>query len=94
MLREYGASVLKALTDEQNSLLRSVLTFVELRGKTDGLESGCKAKMREYIENGAQLGWLVIPQKVYVYRPNQAVEVLGSHHGWAGRFCLAFVPSE
>ena len=34
--------------------------------------------MEEYIENGAQLGWLIDPVKkrVHVYRPNAAVEVL------------------
>jgi Uma2 family endonuclease len=34
--------------------------------------------MEEYIENGAQLGWLIdaIQKKVYVYRPGVAVEEL------------------
>jgi len=38
----------------------------------------CKAKMQEYIENGAQLGWLIDPRKkkVYVYRPGLSVEEL------------------
>jgi len=37
-----------------------------------------QAKMEEYIENGAQLGWLVDPfqKKVYIYRPDQPVECL------------------
>ncbi|MGF1479970.1 MAG: Uma2 family endonuclease [Cyanophyceae cyanobacterium] len=37
-----------------------------------------QAKMREYIENGAQLGWLIEPKQktVEIYRPAQAVEVL------------------
>ena len=32
--------------------------------------------MEEYIENGAQLGWLIDPYKrrVYVYRPNAPME--------------------
>lgn len=35
-------------------------------------------KMQEYLDNGAQLGWLIDPKhrQVYVYRPNAAVERL------------------
>ena len=34
--------------------------------------------MAEYIENGAQLGWLIDPQnrRVEIYRPNSSVEML------------------
>ena len=34
--------------------------------------------MKEYIENGASLGWLidVKKRKVYVYRPKEEVEIL------------------
>ena len=34
--------------------------------------------MREYIENGASMAWLVDPlrKRVYVYRPNQNAEIL------------------
>ena len=34
--------------------------------------------MAEYIENGAQLGWLIDPQnrRVEIYRPNSPVEML------------------
>ena len=34
--------------------------------------------MKEWIANGVRLGWLIHPdrQRVYVYRPNLAVEVL------------------
>ena len=37
-------------------------------------------KMREYIDNGLQLGWLIDPfeRRVYVYRPGAAVQVLDS----------------
>ena len=50
---------------------------IKLRSPSDRL-SPLKAKMEEYIENGTQLGWLIDPQehKVYVYRPDQAVECL------------------
>lgn len=49
---------------------------VELRSKSDSLRA-LQAKMQEYIENGAQLGWLIDPfkKKVYVYRPQVSVEV-------------------
>ncbi len=50
---------------------------VEIRSETDSIKK-LKAKMEEYIENGAQLGWLIDPQEktVYVYRPNTEVETL------------------
>lgn len=34
--------------------------------------------MQEYLDNGAQLGWLIDPleKKVYVYRPQAPVEGL------------------
>jgi Uma2 family endonuclease len=37
-----------------------------------------KAKMREWMENGAALGWLIDPDKrtVYIYRPGQEPEAL------------------
>ena len=33
--------------------------------------------MREYMENGARLGWLIDPEecKVHVYQPNDRVEI-------------------
>ena len=50
---------------------------VELRSETDNLQV-LQEKMTEYIENGANLGWLIDPQqqKVYIYRPNSPVEEL------------------
>ncbi|HMV49503.1 MAG TPA: Uma2 family endonuclease [Blastocatellia bacterium] len=50
---------------------------VELRSRTDRLKT-VKAKMEEYIENGAQLGWLIDPikRKVHIYRPGVPVEIL------------------
>jgi Uma2 family endonuclease len=50
---------------------------VELRSPSDPLEH-VQAKMREYLDNGAQLGWLIDPieRKVYIYRPQVAVECL------------------
>ena len=50
---------------------------VELRLPSDSIRE-LKEKMTEYIENGAQLGWLIdsIQKKVYVYRPGAEVEEL------------------
>jgi len=50
---------------------------IELRSPTDKLED-VQAKMEEYLENGARLGWLIDPEarRVHIYRPGLAVEVL------------------
>lgn len=49
---------------------------IELRSKSDSLRK-LQAKMREYIENGARLGWLIDPteKKVHVYRADKTVEI-------------------
>ena len=50
---------------------------IELKSRSDAL-SFVQAKMQEYIDNGARLGWLIHPKKrqVHVYRPNLPVEIL------------------
>jgi Uma2 family endonuclease len=50
---------------------------IELRSSTDSVKT-LQAKMREYIENGVKLGWLIDPdhKKVHIYRANGEVEVL------------------
>jgi Uma2 family endonuclease len=50
---------------------------LELRSPSDALET-VQAKMQEYLDNGAQLGWLIDPieKKVYIYRPQAPVECL------------------
>ena len=50
---------------------------VELRSPTDSITE-LQAKMREYIDNGARLGWLINPQarQVEIYRQGQQVEIL------------------
>lgn len=50
---------------------------VELRLESDRL-SDLQAKMREYMDNGAQLGWLIDlkNKRVEIYRAGQTVEVL------------------
>jgi Uma2 family endonuclease len=51
--------------------------LIELRSPTDSL-TDLQTKMREYVENGASLGWLIDPTNkcVFVYRPNAEVEIL------------------
>ncbi len=51
--------------------------IIELRSDTDRL-SILQAKMQEYMDNGARLGWLIDPQnkRVYIYRPEAEVETL------------------
>lgn len=50
---------------------------VELRSPSDSLKN-LQNKMREYIENGARLGWLIDPleKRVHVYLPDANVEIL------------------
>jgi len=62
---------------------------VELRSRSDKL-ADARNKMLEYIENGARLGWLIDPkeQRVYIYRPNQAVEVLDDPETVSGETVL------
>ncbi len=50
---------------------------VELRSRSDRLIA-LRAKMDEYMANGARLGWLIDPRnrRVYVYRPNRDAEVV------------------
>jgi Uma2 family endonuclease len=69
-----------ALSEEEreNRFARIVPDFViELRSKSDNLRK-LQAKMREYIENGARLGWLIDPteKKVHIYRADKTTEVL------------------
>ena len=72
-------SRLATLTPEQKKKFIPLCPdfVIELRSPTDRL-SILQAKMQEYIDNGAQLGWLIDPEpkQVYVYRPNSPVECL------------------
>lgn len=62
---------------------------VELVSESDDL-ADTQAKMREYIQNGLRLGWLINPQdkQVEIYRPNQEVEVLNSPSSLSGEDVL------
>lgn len=72
-------SRLQALTAEQKRRLLPLCPdfVIELRSPSDSL-TVLQDKMREYIDNGAALGWLLdAPNKqVYAYRPNAEVERL------------------
>ena len=50
---------------------------IELRSSSDGLSS-LQEKMREYLANGARLGWLIDPQsqRVEIYRHHREVDIL------------------
>lgn len=50
---------------------------IELRSDSDRVTT-LQAKMQEYIDNGALLGWLIDPlqKKVWIYRPDVAPECL------------------
>src|SRR5256714_4753370 len=52
---------------------------IELRSATDSLNI-LQDKMQEYLDNGAQLGWLIDPEqrRVYIYHVNAQVEELES----------------
>lgn len=68
-----------ALTNEQRVGFAPICPdfVVELRSPTDRL-SELQEKMQEYLDNGAQLGWLIDRdnRRTYIYRPGQPVEVL------------------
>ncbi|MCA1637420.1 MAG: Uma2 family endonuclease, partial [Acidobacteria bacterium] len=56
--------------EEKRRFARLVPDFViELRSETDSYKN-LQNKMREYIENGVSLGWLIDPleRKIHVYR--------------------------
>jgi Uma2 family endonuclease len=68
----------KLSKDEKRKFLHLCPDFVvELKSPSDRL-SKLKSKMCEWIENGAQLGWLMDPdhRTVYIYRPGREPEQL------------------
>ena len=68
-----------SLTDKQKEGFAPICPdfVVELRSPSDRL-SRVRAKVVEYMENGALLGWLIDPfeRRVYVYQPEQELVVL------------------
>jgi Uma2 family endonuclease len=64
--------------EEQEGFAPLCPDFVlELASPTDSLTM-LQDKMQEYLDNGTRLGWLLDPKsrRVYLYRPDQKVEVL------------------
>jgi Uma2 family endonuclease len=78
---------LEGLTrDEWKRFLPLCPDFVlELRSPSDAIRA-LEAKMQEYIENGARLGWLLDParKRVMVYGPGRAVRILNETKSISG----------
>jgi Uma2 family endonuclease len=72
-------SRLATLTEEQKEKFLPLCPnfVIELRSPSDRLKA-VQEKMQEYLDNGAQLGWVIDPseRRVYVYRPGAAMECL------------------
>lgn len=70
-----------ALTPAQKSTFPEICPnfVVELRSQSDALQP-VQTKMAEYLDNGAQLGWLIDPQNrtVEIYRVGLPVAVLAN----------------
>lgn len=70
-----------SLTPEQQRRFPPICPdfVLELLSPSDNL-STAQAKMQEYLNSGARLGWLLNPEakQVEIYRPGQAVETLQS----------------
>jgi Uma2 family endonuclease len=85
-------SRLNALTaDERKKFVPLCPDFViELRSSTDSLNLLLE-KMQEYLDNGAQLAWLIDPEqrRVYVYRPQEPVQELDKPETVSGDPLLA-----
>ncbi len=75
---------LAALTAEERTKFLPLCPdfVVELRSPTDSL-SALQDMMREYMDNGARLGWLIDPlgDQVFVYRPGAPAERLEEPDG-------------
>ncbi len=68
-----------SLTEEQKIRFAPVCPdfVVEIRSPSNQLQS-LQDKLKEYINNGVKLGWLIDRknQRVYIYRPQTEVECL------------------
>jgi len=80
-----------ALTREQQKGFAPLCPdfVLELRSESDNM-APLQAKMREYMENGARLGWLIDRKnkKVEIYRQGQEVEVLDNPSTSSGEAVL------
>lgn len=70
-----------ALTEAEKASFAPICPdfVIELRSASDTL-SNLQAKMQEYIDNGAVLGWLIDRKQrtVHIYRPSRTPEILDS----------------
>lgn len=91
---------LQQLADEQKEKFLPLCPdfVIELRSASDGLAT-LQEKMREYVKNGAQLGWLIDPQQrqVFVYRADNSIEHMDNPKAIASEpvlpgFALDLVP--
>jgi Uma2 family endonuclease len=69
----------EALTEEQQEQFAPLCPdfAIELRSRWNTLKAQ-QDKMQQYLDNGAQLAWLIDPRerRVYIYRPGEDVEML------------------
>ncbi|NJO73511.1 MAG: Uma2 family endonuclease [Leptolyngbyaceae cyanobacterium RM1_406_9] len=76
-----------ALSNQQKASFAPICPdfVIELRSASDSLTT-LQAKMQEYIDNGALLGWLIDrrQQKVHLYRPSQLPEILENPEAVSG----------
>lgn len=81
----------EALTPEQRRRFAPLCPdfVVELRSLNDDLGE-LRAKMQEYLENGALLGWLINPedQQVEIYRRGRSIERLNRPETLSGETVL------
>jgi Uma2 family endonuclease len=79
------------LTEEEQERFAPISPdfVVELRSPSDNL-ADLQDKMKEYIENGVRLGWLIDrpQQRVFVYRVDGSVELLESPETLNGELVL------
>ena len=80
-----------SLTEDQRKGFSQICPdfVVELRSSTDRL-SAVQAKLIEYRDNGARLGWLIDPQnhRVEIYRLGQEVEIVDAPTSLSGEELL------
>jgi Uma2 family endonuclease len=81
----------EALTEKEQTKFAPLCPdfVVELRSATDSIQR-LQEKMEEYMENGAELGWLIDPaeRKVYIYRKSSPPEILDDPQEVSGETAL------
>ena len=78
------------LAQEYRSAIDGAPDFVvEVRSRTDNLADGL-AKMQEWMDGGARLGWYLDPYqtRAYVFRPGQPAEILDNPETLSGEDVL------